>query len=190
MFPCPPRRHFVHGQRGELSTLPVLFPILSQHAIPARVVEGKIQQFASRQGQHRRGEFFQCFGQALGSRHPVGDLEEQPVPVAFRRGNSLESDACFWHVHSSCTCRVQHVTRRKFEQELGVIAACQAVGLQFNGTVSQASVPFSWEPILFSPGRGAPSGSAALFPGLVPSRKRYCYSFYGSQASYTFVYNP
>ena len=29
-----------------------------------------------------------------------------------------------------------------FEQELGVIAACQAVGLQFNSTVSQASVPF------------------------------------------------
>src|SRR4029077_16547303 len=119
MLPCPPGRHFVHGQSVEFSTLPILFPILRQHAIPARVVEGKIQQFASRQGQHRGGEFSYGVGQALGSRAPVGDLEEQPVPVTLRRGSSLESDPCFRHAHTSRTCRVQYVTQRILSRNWG-----------------------------------------------------------------------
>src|SRR5216683_3755889 len=55
MFPCPPARRFIYGDSLELSTFLVLFPILRQHVILARVVQGKIQQFASRQFQHRGG---------------------------------------------------------------------------------------------------------------------------------------
>src|ERR1700674_1161420 len=94
----------------------------------------------------------------------------------------------------TCT-RLLHLPRTmcraaNFEQELGVIAACQAVGLQFNSTVSQTSVPLFGNQSN-SPRSGSPPQVLRhCFPGLVPSRKKYCYSIYGSQASYTFVYNP
>src|SRR5229473_5723085 len=155
MFPCPPGCHFVHRESAEFATLMVLLPIVSQHAILARVVEGKIQQFASCEGQHRGGEFFQCFGQALGSRYPVGDLEEQPVPVAFRRGSSLKSDPCFWHTHTSCTCRVRCVAQRILSRNWGSSQVAKLWDLQFNSTVS-ADVGSFLGTNLILPGRGAP----------------------------------
>src|ERR1700675_308733 len=189
MFPCPPRRHFVHGQRGELSTLPVLFPILSQHAIPARVVEGKIQQFASGQGQSRGGEFSQCFGQALGSRDPVGDLEEQPVPVTFRRGSSLESDPCFWHAHTSRTCRVQYVAQRILSRNWGSSQLAQL--WDYSSTVCVRRRRFLFFGNQSSPRSGSPPQVLRhCFPGLVTLPEKILLLIPGSLTSYTFVYNP
>src|SRR6267143_6806303 len=67
-----------------------------------------------------------------------------------------------------------------FEQELGVIAACQAVGLQFNSTVSAGVGSFFLGTNLILPRSGSPPQVLRhCFPGLVPSGHRYCYSIYG-----------
>src|SRR6266446_766101 len=58
------------------------------------------------------------------------------------------------------------------EQELGVIAACQVAGRQFNTTVS-AGVGSLFGTNLILPGRGAPPQVLRHYsPGLVPSLKR------------------
>ena len=54
-----------------------------------------------------------------------------------------------------------------FEQELGVIAACQAVGLQFNGVHRCRFLQLGTD--LCLPGQGPPQVLGHRFPGLVPS---------------------
>src|ERR1019366_504693 len=112
MFPYPPGHRIVHGERVELSTFLVPLPVVSQHAIPARVMEGVVQQFARRQGQHRGGEFFERVGQTLGSHYRsvissspryrlrsgegssssttlVSDIDTPPAPAACNKSGNL-----------------------------------------------------------------------------------------------------
>src|SRR3982074_53246 len=67
-----------------------------------------------------------------------------------------------------------------FEEDLGVIAACQAVGLQFNSTVSAGvGSLFLGTNLILPRSRSPPQVLRHCFPGLVPSGHRYCYSIYG-----------
>jgi hypothetical protein len=54
-----------------------------QHAITSRVVEGKIQQLAARQSQHRGREFLERVRQAIGAGYDVGDLKKKTIPIMF-----------------------------------------------------------------------------------------------------------
>jgi hypothetical protein len=84
---------------------------------------------------------------------------------------------------------MQHVAQRILSRNWGSSQLAKLRDLQFNTTVSagvgslflgnQSHSPRSGNPLRFCD---------TVFPGVVPSRKRYCYSIYGSQASYTFVY--
>ncbi len=169
MFPCPPARSLVHGESVELSTLLVLFPVVSQHAIPVRVVQGKIQQLASRQGQHRGGKRFECVGQALGSRYQVGDLEEQLVALAFRRNLSLELCCVFRHHKPPApagrnTAQIRHGA---FLSRTGGHRSLPSCGtlVQHCGE-SQASVPLLGNQS-HPPGQEPPQVLLHRFPGLV-----------------------
>src|SRR2546430_14365232 len=94
-----------------------------------------------------------------------------------------------------------------FEQERGVIAACQVAGRQFNNYGVRRHRFLFLGTNLILPGWGSPLRSATLFSriGAFPKKIRILLLNlwatdklylriqpinYGSQASYTFVYNP
>ena len=74
-----------------------------------------------------------------------------------------------------------------FEQELGVIAACQAVGLQFNSTVSAGVGSLFLGTNLILPGRGAPLRFCDTVSRIGAFPEKILLLNVRSQASYTFV---
>lgn len=148
MFPGPAAGRFLHRGGGKLSTFLVPLPVMIEHAVPTRVVKGKIQQLASGQVQQRGSELLECVGQAGGARDVIGDFEQHPVPVVFWRDILRAFHSVLRHGDTSCHVRAK-VGQPTFEKEPGPLQLCQAAGtLSHCGT--QASVP-PWEPISFSP---------------------------------------